>query len=86
LHGWHLVAEPSFEELRKMIEQSHAVVSADSLGTHLAAYIERPVFISSPYDKTRFWLPPDAAANDYWGLFSEPAKLISSFDRFLTKL
>lgn len=81
-----IIAERSFGRLRETIEQSHAVVSSDSLGAHLATYVERPVFIASPYDKTRFWLPPNTADNDYWGLFSEPTKMIDAFDRFLESL
>ena len=81
-----IIAERSFSALREVIEQSHAVVSSDSLGAHLATYVGRPVFISSPYDKTRFWLPPNTASNEYWGLFSESMKMIGAFDRFLTDL
>jgi len=79
-------AKRSFFHLRQSIEESCAVISADSLSAHLTAYVARPVFIASPYLKTRFWLPPNTDKNQYWGLFSEHQKTLAALDRFLTDL
>jgi hypothetical protein len=79
-------AKRSFAHLRQSIEQACAVISADSLTAHLSAYVTRPVFIASPYLKTKFWLPPNTDENQYWGLFSEPKKTLIALDNFLSSL
>jgi hypothetical protein len=76
----------SFSDLRKAIEQSCAVISADSLTTHFATYMEMPVFVASPYNKTLYWLPPYSDEHQFWGLFTEPLKMMDSLERFLLSL
>lgn len=79
-------AERSFLDLRNAIEQSCAVISADSLASHLTTYLSKPVFVASPYTKTLYWLPPHSLENQFWGLFSESKNLMHELNRFLSFL
>jgi ADP-heptose:LPS heptosyltransferase len=79
-------AKKSFQDLRLSMENAHAIISADSLGTHLAAFISRPVFVVSPYIKTAFWLPPSAYEKKHWGLFLKKSEMLNSLDKFFIDL
>lgn len=79
-------AKRSFIDLRNTIDQSCAVISADSLAAHLTTYLAKPVFVATPYLKTLYWLPPHTQENHYWGLFSETQNLTASLERFLQNL
>jgi ADP-heptose:LPS heptosyltransferase len=75
--------QPSFENSIKIIKNSCAVISCDSLPVHLSAYIGRPVFVMSPYAKTNYWLPENSFQNQYWNLFENIDELFNSLINFL---
>jgi ADP-heptose:LPS heptosyltransferase len=79
-------AKKSFRDLRLSLENSHAVISADSLGTHMAAFISRPVFVISPYLETKFWLPSSTYEKNHWGLFEKKNEMLNSLDNFFADL
>lgn len=81
-----IFARRSFSDLRYNIEKVCAVISADSLGAHMSAYVSRPVFVATPCEKTNFWLPPNTYENQYWGLFSDSKKMIFNLEKFLISL
>ena len=79
-------AKKSFRDLKLSLENSHAVISADSLGAHMAAFISRPVFVVSPYVETKFWLPSSAYEKNHWGLFAKKDEMLISLNNFFADL
>ncbi len=61
----------SFLNLVNLIKNYNLVVSADSLPSHLSAYLDVPIFVFSPIPKwTKYWLPKTAYLTDGMATFS----------------
>jgi len=75
----------NFAALAQAIAGVNAVISADSLPAHLAAYEERPVFVASPVPNL-YWLPASTLQEGHWGLFNAQEQLGISLSRFLHTL
>ena len=78
--------QPSFENSIKIIKNSCAIISCDSLPVHLSSYFGRPVFVMSPYTKTNYWLPENSFQNHYWNLFGNIDELLNSLSKFLIRI
>lgn len=81
-----IYANPSFNDLRETIQNSCALISADSLSAHLANFISKPVFVTSRYKQSAYWLPSNSLENSFWGIFDEPEIIMQNLERFLASL
>ncbi len=73
----------SFSNTINYVNSSRAVISCDSLPVHIASYFDKPVFVVSPYNKTKYWLPENSLINNYWAKFDDQEMLIIKLSSFL---
>jgi hypothetical protein len=85
-HGRVEKVERSFNKMLDIINRSVGTVSADSLPAHLSEFMRRPVFVAAGNAGSRYWLPPHAYENNFWGLFHEEDQLMFALEKFMFSL
>ncbi|AWW44056.1 hypothetical protein [Polynucleobacter paneuropaeus] len=69
----------NFSTLLDTMKDYDYIISSDSLTSHLAEFLNKPVFVFTPRPNS-YWLPLSSFANNYWSEFTFDS---SSFQDFL---